>query len=350
MITQDSLNGHTCLWMESDHLKVAVLPHKGADIPEFIHKPSGVQFLMKTPTGLRPPGERPPVDFLENYEGGWQELFPNANDACEYRGRAVPFHGEVALLPWVFHILQDDGEASEISLTVRCLQTPFYLERRMRLRQGSPRLDIQERVTNSADEPWSFVWGHHLTLGDQFLEDGCRLDMPAQLMVTPDQLYEPETARLAPGQSSQWPFARGRQPGETVDLRLIPGPEARTHDDIYLSVPEHGAWAVTNPRLGLRFTLEWDPNMYRWVTLWMPYGGADMPPLTGIYGVGIEPWASRFPLDQAIAQGQALSLSPGESLTTHLSACVEEVNSEQLLSPPAGRLSPCGPARPPAPG
>jgi hypothetical protein len=57
----------------------------------------------------------------------------------------------------------------------------------------------------------------------------------------------------------------------------------------------------------------------------MPYGGADMPPLTGIYGVGVEPWVSRFPLVQAIAQGQALSLSPGASLTTHLSARVEQL-------------------------
>ncbi len=328
MITLDTLNGHTCLWMENDHLKLAVLPGKGADIPEFIHKPSGVQFLMKTPAGLRPAGERPPVGFLDNYEGGWQELFPNANDACEYRGRAIPFHGEVALLPWEFQILQDDAQASEIALAVRCQQTPFTLERRMLLQQGSPRLEIHEKVTNQAEEPWPFVWGHHLTLGDQFLEDGCQLEVPAEVMVTPDQLYEPETARLAPGQSSLWPFALGRKLGELIDLRLIPGPEAHTHDDIYLSVPEFGAWAVTNPRLGLRFVLEWDPGVFRWVTLWMPYGGADLAPLTGIYGVGIEPWVSRFPLVQAVAEGQALFLSPGESLVTSLSASVEEVNSE----------------------
>jgi galactose mutarotase-like enzyme len=309
-------------------VKLAVLPRKGADIPEFIHKPSGIQFLMKTPAGLRPAGERPPVDFLENYEGGWQELFPNANDACEYRGRSIPFHGEVALLPWEFQILQDDLQASEIALTVRCQVTPFTLERRMRLQQGSSRLEVHEKVTNEADEPWPFVWGHHLTLGDQFLEDGCRLEVPAGRMESPDQLFEPETARLAPGQSSLWPFAQGRQPGEAVDLRAIPGPQTHTHDDIFLRVPERGVWAVTNPRLGLRFVLEWDPSIFRWVTLWMPYGGADLRPLTGIYGVGIEPWVSRFPLAQAVAQGQAISLSPGESLSTRLVARVEELQSK----------------------
>lgn len=325
MITLDTLNGHTCLWMENEYLKLAVLPYKGADIAEFIHKPSGIQFLMNTPAGLQPPGEHPPTDFLDNYEGGWQELFPNVNDGCEYRGRSIPMHGEVALLPWEYQIMQDDGQASEIALAVRCQQTPFHLERRMRLRQGSSQLEIQETLTNEADEPWSFVWGHHLTLGDKFIEDGCRLEVPAEGMVSLDQFYEPATARLAPGQNSQWPFAQGRKPGEVVDLRHIPGPQAHTHDDIFLRVPQRGVWSVTNPRLGLRFSLEWDPEIFGWVTLWMPYGGADLPPLTGTYGVGIEPWTSRFPLAQAVAQGQAFSLAPGASLTTRLFARVEEL-------------------------
>jgi galactose mutarotase-like enzyme len=325
MITLDILNDHTCLWMENDILKLAVLPHKGADIAEFIHKPSGIQFLMRTPAGLQPPGEQPPADFLDNYEGGWQELFPNVNDGCEYRGHLIPFHGEVALLPWEFQILKNDDHASEIALAVRCQETPFHLERRLRLQRGSSRLEIQEKVTNEAEEPWSFVWGHHLTLGDQFIEDGCRLEMPAEQMVSLDQLYEPETARLTPGQSSLWPFAQGRKPGEEFDLRHIPGRQAHSHDDIFLSIPEYGVWSVTNPRLGLRFVLEWDASVFRWVTLWMPYGGAELPPLTGIYGVGIEPWTSRFPLAQADAQGQAFSLHPGESLSTSLIARVEKI-------------------------
>ena len=48
--------------------------------------------LFKTPWGLQPPGSPPREGsdghaFLENYEGGWQELFPNCNDPC-----SVPRH------------------------------------------------------------------------------------------------------------------------------------------------------------------------------------------------------------------------------------------------------------------
>jgi galactose mutarotase-like enzyme len=325
MIIKDTLNGHQALWLENETLKVAVLPSKGADIAEFIHKGSGIQFLMKTPSGLLPPGQRVPADFLENYEGAWQVLFPNANDACVYRGREIPFHGEVALLPWDDRTLQDEENSGEILLTVRCRQTPFRLERRMRLAPGSARLELHERVTNEGEEPWEFVWGQHLTLGGQFLENGCRLHVPARFLLTPDTIFEPATARLAPGQNSPWPMALGRKSGEVFDLQEIPGPEAHSHDDVFIGGLERGEYSVTNPRLGLRFTLEWDASVFPWVILWMPYGGADLPPLTGIYGVGIEPWVSRFPLAQAVQAGQALSLAPGQSLETTLAATIESI-------------------------
>jgi hypothetical protein len=55
----------------------------------------------------------------------------------------------------------------------------------------------------------------------------------------------------------------------------------------------------------------------------MPYGGADLPPLTGIYGIGIEPGVSRNHLAQAAAEGQALTLPGGGSLETEMVAAVE---------------------------
>ena len=50
----------------------------------------------------------------------------------------------------------------------------------------------------------------------------------------------------------------------------------------------------------------------------MPYGGSDAPPLTGMYGLGVEPYVSRYPLARAMAAGEARVLAPGESLETTL--------------------------------
>jgi hypothetical protein len=322
MLVKGTVKGHEALWLENENLKIGVLPKKGADIFEFIFKPAGVDFLMKTPAGLQPAGEAPPVDFLENYEGGWQELFPNPGDAAEINGVALPFHGEVALLPWETTVERDDEEETSLRLTVNCRLAPFKLERLMRLRQGIPALEIVGTVTNLSAEPASFCWGHHIVLGGGFLEAGCSLDVPARTIITPGELYEPATARLAPGQVEPWPLACGRKPGEKFDLRQIPGPEAHSHDDVYLTGLGKGAVSVSNPRLGLRFWLDWDARIYGCLVNWQPFGGANLPPLTGIYGVGIEPWVSRLGLGQAIEAGEALRLDPGISLSSRLFAGV----------------------------
>ncbi len=324
MIEQKTVSGHPALFLENDRLRVGILPHKGADVFELTYKPfSGgetFQFLMRTPWGLKPPATTPPTDFLDNYEGGWQELFPNANDGCQYRGLDIPFHGEVAISSWKFdEITPDQGDI--LRLQVDCQRTPFRLERSMALPPGQSRLVISEKVTNLSGEPADFVWGHHITLGGDFLEDGCLLDIPAREVYTPDVLFEPLTARLEPAQSEGWPFARTRD-GSLADLRRIPGPSAHTHDDVILGGLERGYYRVLNPRLSLSFALEWDADVFPWLMFWQPYGGADMPPLSGIYGVGLEPWVSRYPLAKAVEMGQARTLAGGACLETELVASI----------------------------
>ena len=311
--------------MENDLIKVAVLPEKGADIYEFIHKPSGVQFLMKTPEGLRPPGRQPPVDFLENYEGAWQELFPNHNEACQVDGASIPFHGEVATRAWNYEVLEagEEETAIRINVQVRCL--PFRLERVLRIWRGSTSLELEETVTNLSDKPQPFVWGQHITLGGDFLEEGCKLELPAKTIYTPEVIFEATTARLQEAQCQPWPRATGGKMGEQIDLSYIPGPQVHSHDDAYLTSLEQGTWSVSNLHLGLKFVLNWEATVFPWVVLWQPYGGADLPPLTGIYGVGIEPWVARYPLAQAIEHGQARWLQGRETLSTKLNASVEVV-------------------------
>ncbi len=327
MIERGTFNGHAAIYLANDRLRIGVLPEKGSDIFEFSYKPRGggasVQFLMQTPWGLKPPGDEPPSDFLENYEGGWQELFPNANDGCEYRGRQIPFHGEVALERWkVDAPLPGSGESS-ICLSVDCRNSPFHIDKVLFLAGDGSSLIIREKITNLGTDACDFVWGHHLVLGGQFLEEGCRLEMPAQQVCTPDILYEPLTARLKPAQTSAWPYAEARD-GRQVDLSYIPGPDSRSHDDVIVGGLDRGFYRVTNPRLGLAFTLNWDAAVFPWLMFWQPYGGADLPPLTGVYGVGLEPWVSRYPLAKAVEMGQARCLRGGQSLQTELIATVQQ--------------------------
>ena len=314
--------GWNAITLESDKLRVTVLPDKGADVVELVHVPSGVDVLFKAPWGLRPPGAPPRaeadgLEFIGNYEGGWQELLPNANDACSYDGIELPFHGEVALLPWRAEVLGEDA----VRLSVRCERLPLALERVMRLDGGD--LVVEGTVTNVGEERLPFVWGQHLVLGPPFLEAGCRLELPARSIVTAEQVWE-ETARLAPGQESDWPYARLRG-GGTVDLRDVPGPETESHDDLFVGGFSEGRASVANPRLGLEFTLRWDAQVYPWVVLWQPYGGARDPSLAGSYALGVEPWTSQHNLAGAVDAGEATWLDPHESLSSGMTASIEHV-------------------------
>jgi galactose mutarotase-like enzyme len=316
-----TVSGWPAVTLATDLLRVTVLPEKGADVVELVHVPTGVDVLFKAPWGLRPPGAPPReeadgLEFIGNYEGGWQELLPNANDACSYDGAELPFHGEVALLPW----RAEAGSETEVTLTVRCRRLPLELERVMRLERERPELVVRGTVRNVGGERMPFVWGQHLVLGPPFLEAGCRLELPATTVVTAGQVWE-ATARLEPGQESPWPHARLRG-GGTVDLREVPGPEAASHDDLYVGGFSEGRASVENRRLGLTFRLRWDERVYPWVVLWQPYGGALDASLAGSYALGLEPWTSRHNLAAAIEHGEARWLDPGESLSTTLVASI----------------------------
>jgi len=316
--------GWRSIVLESEDLRLVVLPDKGAEIHQLVDLRSGIDVLFKGPSGLRRPGAAPlpgsgDDEFMWNYAGGWQELFPSVNEACVYRGRRIPFHGEVASLPWEYEVVVDDGSEVAVRFSTRTRQSTFLLERLMRLREGKAELTFDGTVTNEGQEASHFVWGQHCVVGPPFLEAGCRLEIPARTIVTSPELWEPETARLEPGRREPWPFAPLRGGGQ-VDLREVPGPETGSHDDLYVTDLDDGWLEVRNPRLGLSFRLEWDAALFGWIVLWQPYGGAIEPPLAGSYALGIEPWTSMFSLEKAVQAGQATELAPGERLTTTVRA------------------------------
>lgn len=324
-VSESLVNGWRAVHLSSDAIAVTVLPDKGADIYALVDLASGIDPLFKAPWGLQPPGSAPRegsagLAFLHNYEGSWQELFPNTNDACTYRGSLLPFHGEVATRQWSWLVEADGDDEVAVRFSVDCRLTPFRLERLMRLRRGERRLVLEERVTNQSDEAAHFVWGHHCVLGPPLVAAGAELRAACRTIVTiPDQWEN--TARLAPGQRSQWPLARGRH-GREIDLSHIPGPDAASHDDVYLTDLD-GGWAeVRNPALRIGFRLDWDPALFRWLISWQPFGGANAMPLRGAYGVGIEPWTSGGNLDAALAAGEAVELPRHGCLDTTLVASI----------------------------
>lgn len=321
-ITESKLQGYRALILENNLLRVTVLADKGTDIYELLFKPMDIDAMWRTPLGLRrrhsvtPPRETPSGTFLDYSFGGWFEMFPNAGYHFDLHGMPWGLHGEVSLQAWDVQVLQDDPEEIAVQFHVRTARTPFLLEKTLRMRYDVPTLFFEERVTNEGDQPLDVSWGQHPGYGWPFVDDSSRLYLPPCRALTYKEKLTP-TTRLKPGQDTEWPFVETLD-GQIIDASLIPGPETRSHDHIYLTGYKEGWYALTNENRGIGLGLYFDPKLYRYLTFWQVYRGAfDYPWWGTTYNIAIEPQTS-YPnhLPDQIEAGNALHFEPSQTIET----------------------------------
>jgi len=328
-ITEMVLNGHRCVVLENEKLRVTIIADKGTDIYEFLYKPRDVDFLWRTWVGLRershfePSSPRSAGPHMDYYEGGWQELFPNCGNLSLHQGAEIGQHGEVLLLPWRYVITVDEPEEIEVRFDVRTIRTPFHLEKTIKLRRNEPVLRIHERVTNESGQEVSFTWGHHPAFGWPFIDESCRIELPACRIKTISE-FMPRTTRLAGDKTSDWPNATGID-GSPIDLSRIPGADASSSDMVFLEGITDGWYAITNTRLGVGFELRYPADVLKELWYWQVFrGGRDYPWWSATYNIALEPCATLPVLSHAAARGEALTLGPGQSREIRLMAIAYE--------------------------
>lgn len=317
------------LILENDVISVTVLPGKGADIYELVSKPDGIDVLWKSPWGLLPPGgihsaADSATAWLEAYEGGWQEIFPNGGNANTYRGVELNFHGEASLATWDYEIIQEGGEAAEARLSTRLRRSPFSIERTMRFEAGKPVLFISERITNHGREELEAMWGHHPAYGAPFLSGACRIDTNARVVHADDEIGGPLNP-LDKGATFTWPH--GERDGVASDLSRVAGPDDPPHETMaYLTdfAGEHAWYGITNTELGLGVGMAWPKAVFPFAWFWQEMHASPGFPWYGeVYVMAIEP-SSSMPghgLSAVIEKtGTQLSIPAGESVEVEFAA------------------------------
>lgn len=324
-VTEFIHKGYRCISLENEQLRVTVIADKGADILEFLYKPLDLDFLWRSPQGLRPASQFPGTTprqagpHMDYYEGGWQELFPNCGAASLHQGAEVGQHGEVLMLPWEYTVVTDEPELIEVRFEVRTVRTPFHLSRTMSLRKGHPALFIREIVVNESGQDVDFTWGHHPAFGAPFIEPDCIVSVP-NCTVTTFAGLTPATSRLAPDQETAWPGAVSNE-GSQLDLSVIPSPDEGVHDMVFLTGIEDGWYAVSNPSLNAGFALKYPAHIFKVLWYWQVYGGGrDYPWWSNTYNMALEPCASMPILSKATERGEALTLDAGGSLEIEMVA------------------------------
>ncbi len=321
---ENEISGFRAITLENELIAVTVLPDKGADIYSLVSKPHNLDVLWKSPWGLTHgpvPGAAAfsEAAWLDQYEGGWQVLFPNGGDACVYRGAPLSFHGEASAARWTCSHRSSATEAAmDLTLTLR--RSPFTISRTLSLRRGEPVLHIEESIANLGQTPLHYMWGHHPAFGRPFL-DGARLQVPARRFLAHDTEISP-ACRIGAGASEPWPVAVGKN-GTPVDLSIVPSATERVTEFGYLCDLEAGWYALVNSARNLAFGLAWPLEIFPFLWFWQELGGSlDYPwygrcsvmavePVTSIPGAG---------LGRAVASGTAPVLRPGETLRAKFAA------------------------------
>jgi hypothetical protein len=326
-ITEFIYEGYRCVALENEKLRVTVVADKGTDIIEFLYKPKDIDFMWRTREGLRPaylPQHiRQSGTFMDNYAGGWQEMFPNCGSPSQYRGAEIGQHGEVASLPWRYTIIKDQPDEIIVRFEVRTVRTPFHLAKTLSLKRHEGVLRIHEKVTNEGGQLMEFIWGHHPALGHPFVDESCRVDVPPCRIRTTAE-YTGETSRLVADQNSQWPLGEGRDDW-SIDLSKIHGPEVEASEMVFLEDFTDGWFAVTNTDKRVGFAMRYPAEIFKVLWYWQIYrGGRNYPWWSATYNIALEPCVALPRLDQAVKNGQALTLAAGASLEVELLAIAYE--------------------------
>ena len=246
--------------------------------------------------------ETPLMDFMSEYRGGWQVLFPNAGNSSKINGIELPFHGEVSRTK----VEITEMSENKVIISTGC-RLPLVLTRSFTVLPDKDVLVIEQQVFNESNIKIPFIWGEHPAFA---LPKGSRIKLTGA-----EILVEPNNA------------------GIEVDLSAVPnGPVERL---CYLKDVKEGwaAFEIGTDLLGM----SWDKNAFPYLWFWQQIGGLGFPWFGRAMITALEP-ASSWPsygLSEAIKNKQATYIESGEvktswtslSLASNLGNKIEAVSS-----------------------
>jgi hypothetical protein len=273
------LEGYEAVVLENDLFRLKVLPGKGSDIIELLHKPSDIDLMWWTALGLRPARELS-TDFQSQYEGGWQEIFPNLAASHIHEGVLLQAYGKVSLIPWSHEVVIDEPDHVAVCFSVNLQTLPFRLEKTIHVRGNIPGFQLEERAINLSNLEQHADWGHHITFGEPFLTPATKLELPS-----------PE------------------RPSFVIPERGAAGGFEALGD------LTGGQYRLIRPD-GMGAQVSWDANVCPYLWFWRDFAGENVAPYFGRhFNIGLEVFSSppAERLQDSIDAGTALRFEAGQT-------------------------------------
>jgi len=321
--------------LENEYLRISILIDKGTDIFEFLYKPKDTDFMWLSPWGIKSPSKFVSTipskegNFMDYYEGGWQEIIPNFGVSVHSQGTEQGLHGEICLIPWEYQILENSPAIISIKFMVRTYRTPFYLEKILTLKANDAKLYISERLINEGYADIDLMWTHHPTFGGAFLDDSVIIDIPKNKI---KYVFKPENEGKYDEIEDfkiKWPEIRGYS-GKIIDFSKSPTieDESQSIDEACLQLLEDSWYAVTNTDKKVGFGMRWDTKMFPYLWIWRMYGkGCKTAPWWGrVSCMALEMCSSFSPigLNEAIKNKTAIRMKPRQEISTSFMALAYE--------------------------
>lgn len=302
-------NGCRVLRLESDLLRLDILPEAGGRIYHWIDKPLDRDWLWQHPR-IKPSILPESTNYDDTFSGGWDELFPNGS-LGQHAGEFYPDHGEywTKRFDW-------DVQQSLRSVTLHLLAegsvTPTRMERWITMEAGSRAVQIRYKLSHLGEHPVDYLWSLHPALN---VNANCELRVPGSKAIN----AAPGIGRLAAEPLEfNWPLGPGRD-GGWVDLSRIPASSGvPLYDMAYVTELNDGWSGVIDHSQRAGFAIAFDRSLFRCAWVFQTHGG-----WRGLHTAIIEP-CTGYPGDlaEAVAHRHCARLEPGQVLETQVTGVV----------------------------
>lgn len=279
--------------LRSKHVRLVINPVIGGRIEQIIAANDQWLFFDET----RALGGDPRV-YDEVWCGGFEELFPN-DAPGQFEGQDLPDHGELWNTGW--EIVRNTEIA--IALRCECKTFPAVVEKSFELHSSEPRFSINYKVENRANRRLYYLFKLHPAMR---IESGDEILLPGGSVNVVDPSFSTMTNGGGPW---KWPWVTGTN-GERMNVAVIPGPESKLQEFLYVTNVPEGWCGLRRVRTGKRITFRYPSAVLPFCWLFMTYGG-----WRNYYTVVLEP-CTNMPKDLAVAKanGTCAILMPGEEI------------------------------------
>lgn len=299
--------------LESDHLRVIIVPQQGAKIASIFDKRIDREWLIQ-PSLYRVRSVPYGAPYHEYDMNSWDEMFPTIV-ACPYpvegayKGRTLPDHGEVWAMPWSVESCVD----GVLGLSVEGRALSYRFTRKASLADPAT-LQLDYQVTNTSRETMYYLWAPHPLYA---------VDEQTEIMLPPEigQLYNVHDVPPWGAHGKRYDFPHPETDnGKSWDLRRIGPASLRSCRKFYVPPEQPVSWAgLRQSDSGAWLRMDWDETVQPYLGIWIDEGTYATVPT-----VALEPTNAFYDgLALAYQNQKVTSLDAGKSHQWHITVCLD---------------------------